>query len=74
MAERYASLDIGTNTILMLIADPEPEGNFKVINDEHSIARLGEGIGSTGEKRITQAAVKRAIDILNRYKNMIICR
>jgi exopolyphosphatase / guanosine-5'-triphosphate,3'-diphosphate pyrophosphatase len=45
---RIASLDIGTNTILMLIADVLPDGSMKVIRDEHTIARLGRGVDTSG--------------------------
>jgi exopolyphosphatase / guanosine-5'-triphosphate,3'-diphosphate pyrophosphatase len=45
---RLASIDIGTNTILMLIADIERNGEISVITDEHLIARLGKGVDENG--------------------------
>ena len=45
---RLASIDIGTNTILMLIADVERNGILSVVRDEHSIARLGKGVDEHG--------------------------
>ncbi len=45
---RLASIDIGTNTILMLVADVESDGAISVITDEHLIARLGKGVDENG--------------------------
>ena len=41
---RVAAIDIGTNTILLLIADVETDGSVSVIRDEQVIARLGRGV------------------------------
>ena len=68
LGKRYAAIDIGTNTILMLIADKEESG-FRVIRDEHSLARLGEGIGLNNRKIIPKAK-ERAIEILKRYRKI----
>jgi exopolyphosphatase/guanosine-5'-triphosphate,3'-diphosphate pyrophosphatase len=59
---RIASLDIGTNTILMLVADITAEGKFAVVRDEHAIARLGQGVDH--HRRISEDAIRRADTIL----------
>ena len=69
MAERFAAIDIGTNTILMLIAEFQNREKFQVLTDEHSLARLGQGIGSN-QKRILDEAIDRAKKILINYKNI----
>jgi exopolyphosphatase / guanosine-5'-triphosphate,3'-diphosphate pyrophosphatase len=63
---RYAALDIGTNTLLMVIAQVDSNGNYEVLEDEHSVARLGEGVDKTG--LINPEATARASTILERYK------
>jgi exopolyphosphatase / guanosine-5'-triphosphate,3'-diphosphate pyrophosphatase len=45
---RLASIDIGTNTILMLVADVERNGTLTIVTDEHFIARLGKGVDEHG--------------------------
>ncbi|MBI3258517.1 MAG: Ppx/GppA family phosphatase [Ignavibacteriae bacterium] len=65
---RIASVDIGTNTLLMTIADVSENG-MEVIDDIHSIARLGQNVDSS--KTIQPDAIKRAVDILHRYKARI---
>ncbi len=64
---RVASIDIGTNTILLLIADLFPDGTLKVIHDEQVIARLGKGVDS--ERMINQAAFDRVGGFLRAYKS-----
>jgi exopolyphosphatase/guanosine-5'-triphosphate,3'-diphosphate pyrophosphatase len=63
--ERFAGLDIGSNTVLMLIAEKEGK-NLKIIRDEHSIARLGENVWKTNE--INNIAIERAKAVLEKYK------
>lgn len=60
-----ASIDIGTNTILMLIADISG-GDIKRLHEEYAVARLGRGIDNTGI--INNEAIRRAEKILNEFK------
>ncbi len=64
---RIAGIDIGTNTILMMIAENGKSG-IRIIRDEHSIARLGEKTDESGE--ISHAAIDRAANILQSYRNI----
>lgn len=48
LAMRFAAIDIGTNTILMLIADVLSDGSLSIVADEHRIARLGKGVDAHG--------------------------
>lgn len=63
---RLASIDIGTNTILMLIADISDNGSLSVVRDEHFIARLGKGVDEKG--LIQQETFTRVHDILQHLK------
>ena len=69
MSKRLAAIDIGTNTILMVIAEVEKDSSYKIISDSHEIARLGEGLGKTG--RISDDAIERGKTILSKYS--IVC-
>ncbi|MCK5741639.1 MAG: hypothetical protein KAH48_05425 [Chlorobi bacterium] len=64
----YAAVDIGTNTILMVIATRSSDRNIEIITNEHSIARLGEGVDKTG--LICEKAVQRAEKILSEYRKI----
>lgn len=63
---RSAFIDVGTNTILCLIADIRDTGRFRVLDDMAEIARLGEGVDQTGV--IGAAGEARAVEILSRYR------
>ena len=45
---RFASIDIGTNTVLMLVAEVQRDGSLTVVRDEHFIGRLGKGVDEYG--------------------------
>jgi len=66
---RLAAIDIGTNTLLLLVAEVKNNKIDAVICDEHKIARLGEGLDKTGF--ISDIAINRATDILQSYKKLI---
>ncbi|TVQ61047.1 MAG: CHAD domain-containing protein [Phycisphaerales bacterium] len=45
---RLAAIDIGTNTIRLIIAEIDGEGGYRVLDDEKEIARLGQGLSEGG--------------------------
>ena len=47
---RIASIDIGTNTVRLLVMEREQNGNLIEIEQEKAITRLGEGMDI--EKRL----------------------
>jgi len=63
---RLASIDIGSNTILLLIVDIAPDGELSVVRDEQIIARLGKGVDAN--RRITAETFTRVLGFLQRLK------
>jgi exopolyphosphatase / guanosine-5'-triphosphate,3'-diphosphate pyrophosphatase len=61
----YAALDLGTNNCRLLIARPTAVG-FRVVDAFSRIIRLGEGLAAN--RRISEAAIARAVDAL------LVCR
>ncbi|WP_321372367.1 Ppx/GppA phosphatase family protein [uncultured Desulfuromusa sp.] len=61
---RLAAIDIGTNSIRCIVVEVDPLGNFRVLDDEKAMVRLGEGLTETGF--ISDPAKNRAIDALQR--------
>jgi exopolyphosphatase / guanosine-5'-triphosphate,3'-diphosphate pyrophosphatase len=62
--ERVASIDIGTNTILLLIASVNKDG-LQPLLEKETIVRLGEGLQQTGV--LSEAAMERGIQTLTQY-------
>ena len=62
---RLTAIDIGTNTILMLIADLSSDGTFSVVRDEQVIARLGKGVDA--HRKITPETTERVIRFLRGF-------
>ncbi|MEM6783384.1 MAG: exopolyphosphatase [Bacteroidota bacterium] len=63
---RVASIDIGTNTCLLLIADVTPDGTLSVVYQEDCYTRLGQGVD--GSKNLHPAAIERVMTALTAYK------
>ncbi len=63
---RYASIDIGTNTILMLIGEVDGALAINPIRDFYSVPRLGKSVSAT--KRLDDESISRAVDVLVRYR------
>ncbi len=62
--ERVASIDIGTNTILLLIAEVQGE-QIEPLSEMETVARLGEGVHESG--MLTKEAMNRGIETLSQY-------
>jgi exopolyphosphatase / guanosine-5'-triphosphate,3'-diphosphate pyrophosphatase len=61
---RVAAVDIGTNSIRLLVAEPRDDDLFELGRDM-VITRLGQGVDRTG--RLNPAAIRRTMDVLERY-------
>lgn len=64
----YASIDIGTNTALLLIARTAKQ-SLEIIREEQRIPRLGQGVDRHGN--LNKEAVDRLIQALLEYKAII---
>jgi exopolyphosphatase/guanosine-5'-triphosphate,3'-diphosphate pyrophosphatase len=45
---RLAAIDVGTNSIRLIVAETSPDGSYRVLDDEKEITRLGYGLHKTG--------------------------
>lgn len=65
---RVAAVDIGSNTLLLLVAD-ERDGELVRVRDECRFGRLGQGLDATGQ--LTPEAVERSLAILREYRDLL---
>jgi len=59
----YGALDLGTNNCRLLIARPDDDQGFTIVDAFSRIVRLGEGLTATG--RLSEAAIDRAVSALS---------
>lgn len=64
-----AGIDIGTNTVRLLIADVKDKYNFKEIRSERRITRLGEGL--IENRRLISDAEERTIFVLKEFREIL---
>jgi exopolyphosphatase/guanosine-5'-triphosphate,3'-diphosphate pyrophosphatase len=62
---RVAAIDQGTNSIRLLVVDPDGLGGFRELARDMVITRLGEGVDETG--RIAPNALRRTVEQLAIY-------
>ena len=60
-----ATIDLGTNTLLMVVGSMELNGEIQVFADEHEVGRLGKGVDETG--LILPETFDRIAKILKQY-------
>ena len=65
---RVGAVDIGTNSMKLLIADME-EGRLREVTREVRVTRLGHGLDTTGV--LAESAIERTIDVLERYGHLM---
>ncbi len=65
MTRRVAAIDLGSNTVRLLVADVDGAGAWKEVARDRRITRLGEGLHAAGA--VTPAAIRRTADALAEY-------
>jgi len=63
--ERVAAIDCGTNSIRLLVAEPDGAGGLRDLDRRMLIVRLGQGVDATG--RFTDEALQRTFDACDDY-------
>ena len=66
---RVAAIDIGTNTLLLLIAERQHNGTWTAIRDECHFGRLGKGVDTKGV--LDPTTIENSLHILKQYRTYI---
>jgi exopolyphosphatase / guanosine-5'-triphosphate,3'-diphosphate pyrophosphatase len=65
---RLAAVDVGTNSVLLLVAERGPDGVVRPVREEADITRLGRGVDRTG--LLSPEGMKATLDVLERYGSL----
>lgn len=61
-----AVIDIGSNSVLLLLARRRDDGSLEIIRDESTVARVSEGAAARGT--LSPEAIERTLAVLRRYR------
>src|SRR5207237_8081872 len=59
---KLAIIDIGTNSIHMVLAEVEPDFSYKILDRVKDLTRLGDG--SFKSRRLSEAAMARGLEVI----------
>lgn len=62
---RYAAIDVGTNSVLLLVAERQADGRFTAVEERSEITRLGKGVDQT--KTLSPDAIETTLKVLERF-------
>jgi exopolyphosphatase/guanosine-5'-triphosphate,3'-diphosphate pyrophosphatase len=65
--KKFASIDIGTNTVRLLILETDAQNDFNPVDSERVITRLGEGMDT--EKRILENRISTTLAVLSNFRD-----
>lgn len=63
-ADRLAAIDVGTNSLRLIVVEVVGDGGYRILDDEKELARLGQGLNATG--RLSGEAMQRAALAISR--------
>ncbi len=66
--ERFGAIDVGSNSIRLLVAEYDPAAGLSVIDEVKDQPRLAQGLAATG--RLDATAMARALDALRRMREV----
>lgn len=61
-----AVIDIGTNSVLLLLGSRDASGAVRIVRDEARVARLGQGVAKRGS--LLPEAIERTVAVLTEYR------
>lgn len=66
--ERIAAIDVGSNTVLLTVAEYDPDAGLVVIEEGEDQPRLGAGLSATGQ--LSEGAIRRALETLTAMRDV----
>ena len=66
---RIAAIDIGTNSIRLAVAEVQPDGSYRILDEDREMTRLGHGLFDTG--RLAEEPMAHSLRVLGRMKAIV---
>ena len=66
--ERIAAIDVGSNSIRLLVAEHDPASGLTIIDELRDQAQLARGVARHG--RLEDASMERALEALRRMRDV----
>jgi exopolyphosphatase/guanosine-5'-triphosphate,3'-diphosphate pyrophosphatase len=68
LVPRLAAIDVGSNSIRLVVAEAQADGRYRVLDDERESTRLGRSLASTG--RLDEVSIADSLAALRRFKSI----
>ena len=62
---RYATIDVGTNSVLLLVAERQPDGRFQAVQERAEITRLGRGVDQS--RRLSPEGMEATLQVISDF-------
>lgn len=62
---RYATIDIGTNSVLLLVAERDSKGRWTAVEERAEITRLGKGVDRS--KTLSDESMTATLEVVERF-------
>src|SRR5690349_7699627 len=66
---RLAAIDIGSNSIRLVVAEAQAGGRYRILDEERESTRLGRTLATSNE--LDPASIDAALAALRRFKSII---
>ncbi|MCP3903469.1 MAG: Ppx/GppA family phosphatase [Planctomycetes bacterium] len=63
---RVATIDVGTNSVRLLVVSAGPDGRYRLLDDEKVVARIGRGMGRSA--RLADDAMEETARVISHMK------
>src|SRR5262249_33062062 len=68
LAHRLAAIDVGSNSVRLIVAEPLRGGNYRILDEEREPTRLGRTLSS--KQTLDPEAVELTLAALRRFKQI----
>jgi len=68
LVPRLAAIDIGSNSIRLVVAEAKAGGQYRILDEERESTRLGSALGSTG--KLSDESIQASLTALRRFQSI----